>query len=131
VDARAASWNGLEPFVSKRADVERVLGRPSADRLAKDASLQFEIPEGAATIFFVTPKFILIQHASSTATPGSMKLIANLDFEWQMTGTTQIYSNPKDGIYHTFVDSLLKTTRYSFSAAQITRLQNELKPKSP
>ena len=146
-EARAATWNGLEPLVSKRADVERVLGPPTADRLAKDGTLQFEAPEGAATVFFVTPKFItarklpprlegtvlliLVQHASSTATPGSMKLPANQDFERQVSGPKEIYTNPKDGIYHTFLESRLTTTRYSYSAERLTKLQDELKSTSP
>ena len=96
-EARAATWKGLEPLVSRRTDVERVLGPPTADRLAKDGTLQFEAPEGSVTVFFVTPKFIaarklpprlegtvlliLVQYKSSTATPGSMRLPANQDFE--------------------------------------------------
>lgn len=145
--ARAATWRGLEPLVSRRADVERVLGPPTADRLAKDGTLQFAAPEGTATVFFVTPKFIaarklpprlegtvlliLVQHASSTETPGSMKLPANQDFERQVSGPTEIYTNPKDGVYHTFVESRLKTTRYSYSAERFTKLQDELKLTSP
>lgn len=146
-DAQGATWKGLEPLVSRRADVERVLGPPTADRLAKDGSLQFEAPEGGATVFFVTPKFmavtkvpsrlegtvllILVQHTSSTATPGSMRLPANQDFERQVSGPTEIYTNPRDGVYHTFVHSRLKTTRYSYSAERLTKLQNELKSTSP
>jgi hypothetical protein len=146
-ESRAATWNGLEPLVAKRVDVERVLGPPTADRLAKDGTLQFAAPEGAATVFFVTPKFIaaqklpprvegtvlliLVQHASSTATPGSMKLPANQDFERQVSGPKEIYTNPKDGIYHTFLESRLKTTRYSYSAERLAKLQDELKSSSP
>lgn len=146
-EAQGATWRGLEPLVSRRADVERVLGKPTADRLAKDGTLQYAAPEGTATVFFVTQKFIaarklparlegtvlliLVQHASSTATPGSMKLPANQDFERQVSGPTEIYTNPKDGIYHTFVESRLKTTRYSYSAERFTKLQDELKSTSP
>lgn len=146
-EARAATWKGLEPLVSRRADVERVLGPPTADRLAKDGTLQFEAPEGSVSVFFVTPKFIaarklptrlegtvlliLVQHKSSTATPGSMKLPANQDFEHQVIGPKEIYSNPKDGVYHTFLESRLNTTRYSYSAERFTKLQDELKLTSP
>ena len=56
-EARTATWKGLEPFVSKRADVERVLGKPTADRLAINGTLHFEQPGGPVTISFVTPKF--------------------------------------------------------------------------
>ena len=133
--------------MSKRADVERVLGRPSEDRLGKNGALYFDMPDGPVEVFFVTPKFIaarklparlegtvlliLVQHPASRETPGSMKLRANLDFESQISGPTEIYSNPKDGIYYTFVESRLKTTRYSFSAERLRTLQNELKSKSP
>ena len=146
-NARAATWKGLEPLVSRRGDVERILGPPTEDRLAKDGTLHFELPDGPVTVFFVTPRFIatrkipprlegtvlliLVQHPSSRETPGSMKLRANLDFESQITGPTEIYANPKDGIYYTFVESRLRTTRYSFSDEQLKKLQDELKPKSP
>jgi hypothetical protein len=146
-DARAATWKGLEPLVSRRADVERVLGPPSEDRLAKDGTLRFDPPDGPVIVFFVTPKFIalqklppsvegtvlliLVQHPSSRATPGSMRLPAKLEFERKGSGPTEIYTNTRDGIYYTFVESRLKTTRYSFSAERLTKLQNELKSKSP
>ena len=132
---RAATWKGLEPFVSKRADVERVLGKPSADRLATDGTLRFDLPDGAVTISFVTARFIaarklspvlegtvlqiVVQHAASTATPESLNLVSNPDYEKVASGPTQVYTNPKDGIYHTFVENRLKTTRYSYSEEQL------------
>lgn len=134
-ETRAAAWKGLEPFVSKRADVERVLGKPTADRLAIDGTLRFDLPDGAVTVSFVTPKFIaarklssalegtvlqiVVQHAASTATPESLNLVNNPDFEKVASGPTHVYTNPKDGIYYTFVESRLKTTRYSYSAEQL------------
>ena len=134
-EARAATWKGLEPFVSKRADVERVLGRPTADRVAQDGTLRFELPQGAVTISFVTPKFIaarklspalegtvllmVVQHAASTDTPESLNLVKNPDYEVVASGPTQVYINPKDGIYYSFVESRLKTTRYSYSEEQL------------
>ena len=134
-EARAATWKGLEPFVSKRADVERVLGKPTADRLARDGTLHFDLPDGAMTISFVTPKFIaarkltpalegtvlviVVQHPASTATPESLNLVKNSDYEKVASGPTQVYTNPKDGIYYTFVESRLKTTRYSYSEEQL------------
>ncbi len=133
--ARAATWKGLEPFVSKRADVERVLGRPTADRVAQDGTLRFELPDGPVTVSFVTPKFIaarklssalegtvfqiVVQQAASTNTPESLNLVKNPDYEVVASGPTQVYINPKDGIYHSFVESRLKTTRYSYSAEQL------------
>jgi hypothetical protein len=146
-DARAATWKGLEPLVSRRADVERVLGPPSESRPAKDGTLEFDLPDGPVTVYFVTPKFIaarklppriegtvlliLVQHPSSMVTPGSMRLPAKLEFERQVIGPTEIYSNPRDGIYYTFIESRLRNTRYSFSAERLTKLQNELKSNSP
>jgi hypothetical protein len=134
-ETQAATWKGLEPFVSKRADVERVLGRPTADRLAKDGTLQFARPDGAVNISFVTPKFIVarklspalegtvllivVQHTASSDTPESLNLVKNPDYEKVASGPTQVYTNPKDGIYYTFVESRLKTTRYSYSAEQL------------
>ena len=56
--ARAASWKGLEPFVSKRADVERVLGAPVADRMAQEGSLKFNVSGGSVMVFFVTARFV-------------------------------------------------------------------------
>src|SRR5918993_5888157 len=35
VGARGATWKGLEPLTSKRADVERVLGAPVSDKMAQ------------------------------------------------------------------------------------------------
>jgi len=131
----AATWKGLEPFVSKRADVERVLGKPTSDRLAQDGTLHFDRPEGPVTISFVTPRFIatrklspalegtvfqiVVQHAASTDTPESLKVVNNPDYERTAAGPAQVYTNPKDGIYYTFVEGRLKTTRYSYSDEQL------------
>ena len=134
-DTRAATWKGLEPFVSKRADVERVLGKPTSDRLAIDGTLQFDRAEGPVKISFVTPKFIaskklspalegtvfqiVVQHAASTDTPESLKVVNNPDYEKVAAGPAHVYTNPKDGIYYTFVGGRLKTTRYSYSDEQL------------
>ena len=137
--ARAATWKGLEPFVSKRTDVERVLGAPVADRFAEDGTLEFNVSGGKVTIFFVTPKFvaakklperytdtvlqIVLQHERATDTPESMNLVRNSAFEHRHDKGVDVYLEPKEGVAYTFVDSLLKTTRYSYSSQQLARIQ--------
>lgn len=139
--AQAASWKGLEPLVSKRADVERVLGRPSANRMLQDGTLQFSEPDGKITVFFVTPKFIaakklppslegtvlqiIIQHTRATDTAESLNLVKNSSFERDAGKDVQVFKNAKDGISYTFVESRLKTTRYYYSVEQIARLQKQ------
>src|SRR5918998_524715 len=129
--ARAATWKGLEPFVSKRADVERVLGAPVSDRLAEEGTLEFNVSGGRVTIFFVTPKFvaskklpahyegtvlqIILQHQTAQDTPESMNLVTNKAFKREAAGGVEKYSDDKEGLFYTFVESRLKTTRYSYS----------------
>jgi hypothetical protein len=136
---RAASWKGLEPFVSKRADVERVLGAPVADRMAADGTLEYNVSGGKVTVFFVTPKFlaakrlperyadtvlqIVLQHDRATDTPESMDLVRNKAFEHRHDKGVDVYLEPKEGIAYTFVDSRLKTTRYSYSSQRLAQIQ--------
>ena len=136
---RAATWKGLEPFVSKRADVERVLGAPAADRYAQDWTLEFNVTGGRVTVFFVTPKFvetkklpahyvgtvlqIVLQHQSATDTPESMNLVKNSAYEHRFDKGVDVYLEPKEGLAYTFVDSRLKTTRYSYSSQTLARVQ--------
>lgn len=137
--ASAATWKGLEPFVSKRADVERVLGAPVADHLADNGTLHFNVSGGQVTVFFITPKFIaakklspdlegtvlqiVLQHTNATDTPESMNLVNNKDFERQSKDQVDFFMNTKEGIGYTFVNDRLKTTRYSYSAEQFARIQ--------
>ncbi len=137
--ARAATWKGLEPFVSKRADVERVLGAPTADRFNENGTLEFKVSGGAVTVFFVTPKFIaakrlppaldgtvlqiVLQHERATDTPESMNLVKNSDYEHRRDKGVDVYSDPKLGVFYTFVESRLKTTRYSYSMQQLAAIQ--------
>ena len=136
--ARAATWKGLEPFVSKRAEVERVFGPPVSDRLAKDGTLEFDTPDGTVMVFFVTPKFvaakklpaalegtvlqIIVQHVSSKDTPESLSLAKNSAYKRRRDKKMDVYSNTKEGIYYTFVDSRLKTTRYSYAFDRLVRI---------
>ena len=137
--ARAATWKGLEPFVSKRADVERVLGVPTADRFAEDGTLEFNVSGGKVTIFFVTSKFIaskklpahyegtvlqiVLQHQSAQDTPESLNLVTNKSFKREAQGSVEKYTDEKDGLIYTFVESRLKTTRYAYSMDRLARIQ--------
>ena len=137
--ARAATWKGLEPFVSKRADVERVLGVPASDRFAQDGTLEFNVSGGRVTVFFVTPKFvaakklspryegtvlqIVLQHEHAVDTPESMNLVTNKAYEHRFDKGVDVYLEPKEGIAYTFVDSRLKTTRYSYSSQKLAEIQ--------
>jgi hypothetical protein len=139
VVARAATWKGLEPFVSKRADVERVLGVPVTDRFAEDGTLEFAVSGGKVTVFFVTPKFIaskklpahyegtvlqiVLQHERAQDTPESLNLVSNKTFKREAQGSVEKYTDEKDGLIYTFVESRLKTTRYSYSMDRLTRIQ--------
>jgi len=137
--ALAATWKGLEPFVSKRADVERVLGVPTSDRFADNGTLEFNVSGGKVTVFFVTPKFIaakklspalegtvlqiILQHERATDTPESMNLVKNGAYEHRRDKGVDVYSDPKAGLFYTFVESRLKTTRYSYSWEQFSNIQ--------
>ena len=136
---RAATWKGLEPFVSKRADVERVLGAPASDRFAEDGTLEFNVSGGHVTVFFVTPKFvatkrlpahyegtvlqIVLQHERAQDTPESMNLVTNKSFKREAKGNVEKYSDDKEGLFYTFVESRLKTTRYAYSMDRLGRIQ--------
>ena len=136
---RAATWKGLEPFVSKRADVERALGVPAADRMAEDGTLEYNVAGGRVTIFFVTPKFIaskklpahyegtvlqiVLQHERAQDTPESLNLVNNKSFKREAKGNVEKYSDEDEGLFYTFVESRLKTTRYSYSMDRLGRIQ--------
>ena len=138
-DVRAATWKGLEPFVSNRADVLRVLGAPVADRMAEDGSLEFNVSGGKVTVFFVTQKFvetkrlpahyqgtvlqIVLQHERATDTPESMNLVSNKSFKREARGGVEKYTDEKEGLIYTFVESHLKTTRYAYSLDRLARIQ--------
>src|ERR1043165_4474036 len=110
--ARAASWKGLEPFVSRRADVERVLGAPVADMMAQEGALKFNVSGGSVTVFFVTQKFvstkhlspklegtvlqIVLSHDNATDTPESMNLVNNKDYKRTAKDEVEVYLNEKE-----------------------------------
>jgi hypothetical protein len=135
----ASTWKGIEPLISRRPDVERALGAPVVDRVAKDGSLQFKVAGGTVTVQFVDSKFvaskglapslegtvlaIVLQHDRSTDTPESLKVSGNKDFSREAKDNVVVFRNTKDGLFYTFVDGKLKTTRYAASTEQIMRAQ--------
>lgn len=138
----AASWKGIEPFVSKRADVERVLGKP--DRVSNPDTLHFKMKDEAVTVYFVTQKFIVakklapalegtvlqivLQHERSAETPESLRIASKSDFKRESKGNVEVFINAKEGLSYTFIDSHLRTTRFSYSEDQLAR---ETKNRAP
>jgi len=132
---RAASWQGLEPFKSRRGDVLQALGTPLSDPFG--GPVTFKILGGTASISFVDANFvrtkklqselegtilqIILQHESSSDTPESMGLLKNRDFTREEAKDALIFRNLKAGIVYTFLNGKLKTTRYTFSENQIGR----------
>ena len=135
--APAASWSGIEPLKSRRADVERVLGKPSSEAPGEDGTLHFNVSGGMVTVSFVSAKFvankklrpeiegtvlqIVLQHQSSSDSPDSVNLTKNRNFDRQDDHDISIYRNLKDGVVYTFIGGRLRTTRYVPSAEQLVR----------
>ncbi len=134
----AATWKGIEPFVSRRPEVERTLGTPVKDDMNASGALEFNVSGGRVTIFFVTNKFvvtkkldptlegtvlqIVLQHERATDTPESLKVIKNSAYDHRAERNVDVYMNAKQGITYTFVGGLLKTTRYSYASEQLMHL---------
>ena len=133
--AQKGSWQGIEPFKSRRADVLQVLGTPISDNPA--GPLTFKVMGGTASVTFVDENFvrtkrlrkelegtvlqIVLQHESSSDTPESLGLAKNRSFTREEAKQALIFRNLKDGIVYTFLNGNLKTTRYTFSEEQISR----------
>lgn len=138
--ASAASWNGIEPLKSRRADVERILGQPNASQPGDNGTLHFKVAGGIATVVFVDARFvttkrlstklegtvrqIVLQHESSSDTPESMGLVGKAEFtrEDGQGGVTK-FSNLKEGIVYTFIGGKLKTSYFTPSTSQWARAQ--------
>jgi len=134
---QGASWNRIEPFKSRRADVVQIMGRPVSE--GADGVLRFSVAGGSVQISFVDEKFvtakklkpelagtvlqIVLQHEHSSDTPESMKLLKNRDFVRDNVQSVSIFRNAKEGVAYTFIDGTLKTTRYSFADGQLMRLR--------
>ena len=139
--ARAASWSGIEPLKSRRADVERVLGRPVEDRAGQTGTLKFKVAGGTVMVAFIDARFvaahklspalegtvrqIVLQHESSSETPESMKLVGNGSFEREDRGQVSVFRNQRDGLAYTFVGGRLRTTYYTAASAQLARSQTK------
>ena len=136
---RAGSWQGLEPFKSRRGDVLQALGTPLSDPFG--GPLTFKILGGTASVSFVDENFvrtkklraeiagtvlqIILQHESSSDTPDSMGLLKNREFTREEAPGALIFRNLKEGIVYTFLNGKLKTTRYTFSENQISRARGK------
>jgi hypothetical protein len=126
--ARGASWKGIEPLVSRRADVVRVLGQPASENSA-DASMRFATREGQVTVYLVTRDFaaqkgwgpayegsvvqIILQHEKAPDTPRSLGLEGNRQFTREVRGDSVFYRNRKEGVIYIFKGGKLATTIYS------------------
>ena len=133
--APSASWNGIEPLKSTRADVIRILGQPIGE--STEGVLRFSVMGGSVQVIFVSDKFltakklrpelagtvleIVLQHEHSNETAESMNLLKNKSFARDETKTTTIFRNIKEGIIYTFIDDKLKSTRYTFADSQLSR----------
>jgi hypothetical protein len=137
--ARAEAWGGIEPFKSRRADVEKALGKPVEDKPGETGTLRFKVQGGTITVAFVDPRFVaahhldealvgtvrqlVLQHDSATETPDSLKLNGNSAFEHDAQANAEVFRNQRDGIAYTFIDGRLRTTYYSPSAEQFKHAQ--------
>ena len=135
LDAQAASWKGIEPLKSRRADVERVLGK--AARETADGALHFNVAGGRVTVFFLSAKTvavkkmppelegtviqIVLQHDGAADTPESLGLDKNKRFEREQKGDVLFYNNARDGIAYIFISGKLRTTRYSAPAEEFAK----------
>jgi hypothetical protein len=132
---KAAAWNGLEPFKTRRDEVLKIMGPPVSE--SADGVLRFRVSGGSVQVSFASEKFVsnkklrpelagtvlevVLQHEHSSDTPESMKLLTNHDFIRDNVRNISTFRNTKDGVVYTFIDSTLKTTRYTFADGQLSR----------
>jgi hypothetical protein len=137
--SRATSWGEIEPLKSRRADVERVLGKPVEDKPGATGTLRFKVQGGMVQVAFVDERFVrahklfpemegtvrqvVLQHEGSSETPDTMKLANNSSFERDPQGNAVIFRNLRDGLSYTFIEGRLRTTYYTASAEQFRRAQ--------
>ena len=136
-EASAAPWNGIEPFKSRRDEVVKLLGKPIGE--SSEGALRFAVTGGSVLVSFVNEKFvtnkrlrpelagtvleIVLQHEHSSDTPESMSLLTNKEFVRDEIQNASIFRSNKSGIVYTFVDGKLRTTRFTFSEAQLARMR--------
>jgi hypothetical protein len=132
----AASWSGIEPLKSKRADVERILGTPLGEP-TPDGALRFKVSGGTVSVYFVGSRFVttkklypslegtvlevVLQHENSTDTPESLGLAEKKGFERENGTNSAVFRNLKEGVTYTFLEGKLKTTRYTAGSEQLAR----------
>jgi hypothetical protein len=134
-DVNAASWNGIEPFKTRREEVLKILGNPVSE--SAEGALRFGVSGGTVLVSFVSEKFvatkrlrpelagtvleIVLQHDHSSNTPESMGLPQNKEFIRDDSQNALVFHSNSSGIVYTFLDGTLKTTRFTFSASQLAR----------
>ena len=134
-EVSAASWNGIEPFKTRRDEVLKIMGQPVGE--SADGVLRFNVSGGSVQISFVNERFvtakklrpelagtvleIVLQHEHSSNTAESMNLLKDRDFIRDDVRNISIFRNIKDGLIYTFIDGTLKTTRYTFTDGQVGR----------
>lgn len=139
--ANAAAWNGIEPLKSRRADVERVLGKPLEEVPGLTGTLRFKVAGGTVKVSFVTAKFIaskkllpelegtvlqvVLQHERPSDTPQSLGITSNSKFEVEAKDNVAVYRNLKDGIVYTFIGNKLATTYFTAAAEQLALAQTK------
>jgi hypothetical protein len=137
VPARAASWSGIEPLRSRRADVERALGAPVNEQPDNAGALVFRVAGGTVTVSFADARFvqsrnlgadavgtvlqIVLQHENANETPESLNLIGNRAFRREQRNNIVAFTNERDGLVYLFIDNRLRTTRYTPTLEQLGR----------
>jgi len=136
---RAGNWSGIEPLKSRRADVERLLGKPLKEQPGANGTLHFKVGGGLVTVAFIDARFVatkkllpelegtvrqvVLQHESAVDTPETMNLSGKSNFERQDGQGVIVYRNLKEGIVYTFLGGKLKTTYYTPTSEQWARAQ--------
>ena len=137
--AGAASWNNIEPLKSRRADVERVLGKPLEDKIGETGTLVFKVAGGQVKVSFVTARFVetkklapelegtvlqvVLQHDNAQDTPATLNIEGNSNFQREERDGVAHFRNQKEGISYTFIGGRLKTTWFTPAAEQLARAQ--------